>query len=244
MTTIIISDLHNRVGWIEPALKKLKDLYNYDEVVFLGDYFDNVDDTPFIAGGTASWLKTSLEHDDRIHLIGNHDMPYIPSLFPANQSLWCPGYSLEKAKVVHKIIDHNWDRLKPAYYTQGQLLSHAGFSEHLHIHPITGPRTPEMLVEMASEALETLSAQSSPIFAVGSRMGSVHTGGITWCDWNDEFTPCSNIDQIVGHTPSPKVRREMSNSSINYCMDTFNQHIGLIQDGVVTFLLRSQTLGF
>ncbi|MBU4076480.1 MAG: hypothetical protein KKD46_06750 [Euryarchaeota archaeon] len=41
MRTVIISDLHNRVDWIESTLSIL----DFDKVVFLGDYFDDFDDT-------------------------------------------------------------------------------------------------------------------------------------------------------------------------------------------------------
>ena len=37
MATIIISDLHNRVDWVEPALSSPL-LKPYDNVIFLGDY--------------------------------------------------------------------------------------------------------------------------------------------------------------------------------------------------------------
>lgn len=238
MTTIIISDIHNRTKWIEPGLQKLKELFNYDEVVFLGDYFDNFGDTAFEAGGTANWLKQSTEHPDRIHLLGNHDMPY---RFPFNDFLWCPGFSAPKAKVVTEAMKDHWKHLRPAYFTQGWLLSHAGFSSMLY----GGYPTPEELIEEANKDFETVKkGLPAAAFQPGYRMGGNVTGGITWCDWGNEFDPLTNVFQIVGHTPSNKIQKFDAINSENYCMDTHNQHIGVIIDGEVTFHLRSQLLGF
>lgn len=242
MTTIIISDIHNRVNWIEKGLLKLKDIYNYDEVVFLGDYFDNFGDCPFVAGGTAIWLKESLRHSDRIHLLGNHDMPY---MIPHNDSLWCPGYSVPKSRAVRNILtDEMWEKFRPAYFTQGYLLSHAGFNPKLVEHPITGIPDQNGLVLLAEEGLKRVkTGLSHPLFLAGSRMSEPYIGGITWCDWNDEFVGIPGINQIVGHTPNQKIQK-IEMSSLNYCMDTHNQHFGIIKDGELSFVLRSQTLGF
>lgn len=243
MTTIIISDIHNRVNWIEKGLTKLKEIYNYDEVVFLGDYFDNFHDSSFEAGGTAIWLKESLRYNDRVHLLGNHDMPY---MVPTNDSLWCPGFTPEKAKVIRNTLTTEmWEKFKPAHFTQNYLLSHAGFNPKLVTHPVTGIPSPQDLVVLAEEGLQKVKMNfAHPLFLAGSRMSTGHIGGITWGDWEDEFMGIDGIDQIVGHTPDRKVQTYVAVGSMNYCMDTHNQHIGIIKDGELSFVLRSQTLGF
>ncbi len=242
MTTLIISDIHNRVNWIEPGLAKLKKDLNYDEVVFLGDYFDQFGDNPFEVGGTAAWLRQSLNNEDRIHLLGNHDMPY---MCPYNDSQWCPGYTPAKGNSVRSTIA-DWSKLKPAYFTQGFLLSHAGFQEDVVTHPVNGaPDDGPALVTLAEFHLEKVkSGISATLFLPGSRMSEKRTGGITWCDWDDEFVHFPNISQVVGHTPGRKVRQLLGPDGVNYCMDTHNQHIGIIKDGVIEFKLRSQLLGF
>ena len=241
MTTIIISDLHNKVIWIEPGLEKLKEKYNYDEVVFLGDYFDNFGDTAFEAGGTANWLRQSIIKPDRIHLLGNHDIPY---MFPHNDSLWCPGFNQYKCKVIRETLEGMWQYFKPAYHTQGYLLSHAGFHPMLETHPINGVPSLDALVESANKGLEHLkTGLPHPLFMAGSRMGEPYIGGITWADWNDEFICLDGVNQIVGHTPHDKVRTKSSDTSINHCMDTHTQHIGILIDGVLSFEKRSQLIG-
>lgn len=102
MRTVIISDLHNRVDWIESTLSIL----DFDKVVFLGDYFDDFDDT---------------------------------------------------------------------------------------------------------------------------------VAGIIWLDWHDEFDPVPHLDQIVGHTQLNIPEEKTTLDSRNYCMDTGNKHIGILEDGVFTW---------
>jgi predicted secreted acid phosphatase len=63
---MIISDLHNRIDWVEPALSSLQ----YNKVIFLGDYFDDFDDTVEDTKKVAKWLKQSVPKPDRIHLCG------------------------------------------------------------------------------------------------------------------------------------------------------------------------------
>jgi hypothetical protein len=242
MTTIIISDIHNKVRWIEPALEKLKEKYAYDEVVFLGDYFDNFGDSTFEAGGTANWLKCSIQNSNRIHLLGNHDMPY---MIPHNDSLWCPGFNQYKCRVINETLKDMWHLFRPAYFTQNYLLSHAGFHPMLVTHPVKGVPSPDELIVMANKGLEHLkTGLPHPLFNPGSRMGEPYIGGITWADWNDEFVCLDNVNQIVGHTPHNKVRMKNNDTCLNYCMDTHTQHIGIIIDGVVNFELRTQLLGF
>ena len=45
MTTLVIPDLHHRVAAAEEWIAR----YPADRVVFLGDYFDDFDDTPKMA---------------------------------------------------------------------------------------------------------------------------------------------------------------------------------------------------
>lgn len=245
MTTIVIPDIHNQVGWIEPALEFLKKKHNYDEVVFLGDYFDSFYDVAFNAQATAVWLKQSLTHSDRIHLLGNHDMPY---MVPGNPSLWCPGFSRGKLNVIRSTLtNEDWEKFRGAYYSQGYLFSHAGFHPDLITHPVNGIPTPENLVIQAAEGLKQVRGGVwHLLYLPGRRMGELRNGGITWQDWDDEFKPVEGINQIVGHTPSretydrPKV--DLSNLSQNWCLDRCgdNHFIGIIEDGKISFTTRKK----
>ena len=107
MKIIVIPDIHNHVYWIENFLKGQK----YDKVIFLGDYFDDFDDTHKDAEITANWLKNSLTYDNRIHLWGNHDLDYC---YPKNLELWCVGFTDEKCKTINSIL--KWDDWKKMKY--------------------------------------------------------------------------------------------------------------------------------
>ena len=239
MTTVIFSDIHNKIDKIESDLAKLKEKYNYDEVVFLGDYFDEFKDGPMDVAKTARWLRQSLQHPDRIHLLGNHDMPY---MCPYNDAMWCPGYTPPKGRVVREEMEGMWDKMRPAYFTQGYLLSHAGFCDSLIEHPIMGTPDEAELVKKAEKDLADVKAGiPALLFMPGRRMATGMVGGITWADWDDEFEPIENVNQIVGHTPDRiKVRKLLAYNSTNYCMDTRGQHVGVIKDGNLTFILKQQ----
>ena len=70
---VIIPDLHNKCDLAEKIIRR----ENPDKVVFLRDYFDDFYDTVEDADNTSKWLLGSLRHQDRVHLIGNHDLSYM-----------------------------------------------------------------------------------------------------------------------------------------------------------------------
>ena len=117
---IIIPDIHNDYITAEKIIKK----ENPDKIIFLGDYFDDFDDIVNDANNTAKWLKKSLKQENRIHLIGNHDLSYMTD----NPNLKCAGYRTDKHKVIKKhSID--WSKLKMYYWIDAKwLCTHAGFS--------------------------------------------------------------------------------------------------------------------
>lgn len=245
MTTIIIPDIHQAFSWVEPALEYLNTKYNYDEVIFLGDYFDNFGDIPLHAGHTASWLQKSIYDPKRVHLLGNHDMPYLAK---GNSSQWCPGFTSSKSIVINNVLTPgDWSKFKAAHFSQDFLFSHAGFHPDIVSHPITGIPTAEQLVIDAQKALQrVIMGDYDKLFLPGSRMAEPTKGGITWCDWDDEFLPIDGINQIVGHTPSPETTLEpkhlMTNLSQNWCLDRCgrNYFIGILIDGKLTFTTKER----
>lgn len=222
MKTIIISDLHNRVDWIEPFLSSIK----YDNVVFLGDYFDDFNDTHKDVEHTAEWLKQSLQIPNRIHLIGTHDIWY---MFPKNSFIKASGNSLGKSKVINKILlKKDWELLLPFIYIQTYYMTHAG------IHPSfidkNKPHYP-IYLEIKKAIYDIKNGNSNSLLGVGeARGGYQEFGGITWLDWNKEFTPIPNINQIVGHTTFDIPQEKYIENSKNYCLDTKNKHIGVLEN--------------
>lgn len=246
MATIIISDLHNRVDWVEPALLLLKP---YDNVIFLGDYFDDFNDTPEDVANSANWLKQSLSKPNRIHLCGTHDIWY---RFPDNQYIQASGNTKEKSDAINHIItEKDWGLLKLFHYEQGFLFTHAGLHAYFInkfafenkislqgeiIDKIVKPATEKALIDVSNNRTnEWLDAG----FARG---GMQAVGGITWLDWDDEFEPVPELNQIVGHTQMKYPGEKSTQNSKNYCLDTKNKHIGILENGIFSYIENNNRL--
>ncbi len=225
MKTIIIGDIHNHTEGILEYLSTQK----YDEVVWLGDFFDNFFDTPEIAGETARFVKKLLEDPRNKLCFGNHDMPYA---FPFNKFLACPGFTNEKCSAVRQILDQNdFNQFKLFYFTNDFYLSHAGINAHLFSDPLKGV-TPSGITEKCNEALLMAAGGQKTLYleAGRDRGGREKHGGITWMDWHS-LKPIDGINQVVGHTPSYDFREKITPKSENYRIDCMGQFFASITRG-------------
>ena len=240
MRSIVISDLHHRFQWVEPYLAS----QTYDEVIFIGDYFDNNRDTPADAAATAQWLKESLAKPHRIHLLGNHDIWYG---YGCGYAL-CSGNTLEKKEAIGEILaPSDWEKMELCHLSQDYFFSHAGIHEHWFSHPVHGVYAEYAQRICCMGRNNLLVGNPDPIFMAGRARGGGYgqrPGGITWLDFNHEFKPIYGLNQIVGHTPhaGPEVKgtiKWMPNSirprSTNYCVDFNNKWVTIVENGVVTF---------
>jgi hypothetical protein len=254
MKTIIIPDLHNRVDFVEPALLSPA-LQPYDHVVFLGDYFDDFYDTPQDAANSATWLKQSLHIPNRTHLIGTHDIWY---RFSNNDFVVASGNTEEKSNSINHILtEKDWNLVIPYYYEQDFLMTHAGvhpyiigqyalknkniFDKYIKgnnlqlstqeiIDRIIKPATEEGLKDVKNNI-------SNSWFEAGfARFGMQKIGGITWLDWRKEFQPIPDLNQIVGHSELRIPEQKSTHNSKNYCLDTKSNHIGILEDGELTYM--------
>lgn len=252
MKTIIISDLHNRVYWIEDTLSSPL-LRPYDRVIFLGDYFDDFGDTSEDALRSAEWLKKSLYKPNRIHLYGTHDLWY---RFPYNPYIAASGNTVEKEKVIGSILgERDWNLLRLYHFEQNFLMTHAGvhtyliseyvyrnkniFSEYIidqSLHLDTQNIVNKIIDSATKDALINISkGHTNPWLMAGfSRGGLQPVGGIVWLDWNDEFEPVPGLNQIVGHTELKYPEERSTKDSKNYCIDTRNHDIGILENGKFT----------
>lgn len=255
MRELIVPDIHLRVTATERLLARWEG--EVDRVVFLGDFFDEKGwgwqegerDTP---QGMVDWLRDSLERENRIHLLGNHDLSY---RWPERHS--CSGFDEETFVALRRGFgEERWRQMGFAVWTQGWLLSHAG----LH-RAFLEEESPESILEKL-DRLRDGSEQTSDLLGVGaSRGGDRPFGGVTWLDWRFEFEPAPGWNQVVGHTSEPEIARrlELSRSgeltadevavedldgrafrsegrekgSVNWCLDCGLQVIGLLEDGVL-----------
>ncbi len=250
--TIVIPDVHHRIKGVQNILDSEKD---YDEVVFLGDFFDSFLEPPIVAGfaDTCAYLKhLVLEHpskDKFKFLVGNHDMLYIycnngksDKRVAQIRAYHCSGFTNNKAKKFRKCFydqglkdDFFIDNFRIAYKTQGFTLSHAGFHER-HIPAMRDfDYVLNEIVPDVWKNFRNLNHQYNWILSGAGycRGGFLSVGGALWLDWNQEFIASEHIGkQIVGHTRSldgPKcIYPNTEKESWN--IDT-EQHYGIIQDG-------------
>lgn len=196
MKYYIIGDLHNHVDWVDSWLESKQ----YDFVIFLGDYFDNFGDNASIAENTAIWLKSSISDPKRIHLMGNHDMPY---RFPNNSYYDCPGYTLKKKQAINSVLGFDdWSKIKMAHFIHDEnvIFSHAGLTEKLFpCCPVNGFNS--IKIESEIQSLITNEPHSktkyNPWFCYNID-GSYD--GLTWIRPNN-FNHLPKYTQFVGHTP-------------------------------------------
>jgi len=252
MKTLVIPDIHHRIQNVDIALNNNE----YDEVVFLGDWLDSFYEPPFVASfeDTCIYLKNLItDHKNKdkfVFLVGNHDINYIycnngpstkscPKLLP----YYCSGFTGNKAKKFRKTFfdkglkdEFFRKNFKLAHRSQGWSFSHAGIiMEHFPY----GYNIDD-LISKANDAWANFRDLSySCNYLVSSvgvcRGGRQSVGGLTWCDWYNEFYPCSHVGkQICGHTtvkePS-SIAKYTDHESWN--LDTVF-HYGIIEDSVLS----------
>jgi len=254
MRTIIISDIHNRIYWIEEALSSPL-LQPYDRVVFLGDYFDDYGDTPDDAYMSAKWLKQSLKMPNRVHLYGTHDLWY---RFPSNPYIGASGNTEEKYYAIQRVLTpEDWNLLKLYHYEQNYLMTHAGVHSYLISEYVFRNRNifsryiadnnlqlgtqniiDKIVKPATEEALDRVSKGFiDPWLSAGfSRGGLQPVGGIIWLDWNEEFEPVPGLNQIIGHTEHKYPQEKITENSNNYDLDTRSHHMGILENGIFTWV--------
>ena len=251
MKTLVIPDVHQRINNVKWVLENEKD---YNEVVFLGDWFDSFFDPPKVAGfeETCEYLKhLILEHPNKdkfVFLLGNHDLSYIHenkdySLHRISKTLkyYCSGFTASKAKKFrHAFFDHG---LKDEFFTehfdivhrtQGFTLSHAGLSDKHIPYGLTPDDVIDKIVPVVWKNFRDFTRPHNYLISGAGycRGGDCNVGGILWQDWNQEFLASEAIGkQIVGHTTT----REPDCLAMNKPYESWNidteKDYGIILDG-------------
>jgi hypothetical protein len=182
----------------------------HDELVLLGDYFDNYNDTVQEAVDTAVWLTEKiLSKPNTVAMIGNHDAAYV---FPQNLHLYCSGHSHEKSNAINKVLTSEYkEKLKVYHITQGYVCSHAGLTnQKWKEYSSKFDRKPEQTdLQFFDEVMSYFVQhdikrarynENAELFAAGwDRGGSSRYGGMNWTDWRN-LAPINGINQIVGHS--------------------------------------------
>lgn len=230
MKTLVISDIHNKINIVQKILDKESCA---DEVIFLGDWFDDFNDGINDVVNVAKFLNSIYTEKKFKFVWGNHDLYYPPF---RNFHLCSGGFSADKQICIEATIDPKvWEQFNFCYFTQNFLISHAGTtSKHdwlFEKNKFDLSKFNEVILD-AEKYLYT--KQSHFMFRAGfSRGGMLPVGGITWCDFHKDFEPYENLNQIFGHTIVNEPSFVYDHNSINLCLDTNLQHYAIINDSQI-----------
>lgn len=224
MKKLIVPDVHLKLNRLKSILKNAD---SFDQVVFLGDFFD-----AFIEGqkgrctsiDMAKWLKENLYNPKYKFLFGNHDYAYFqPGYFLSNMC----GFTRENFVKINDILSfQDWMQFKmfDIIKVDGDddiIISHAGF------HASQYPFKFDLL-----ESFRPYDCNPKhPWVRPGRDRGfpDQPIGGPLWCHW-DNCSDIKGIRQIVGHTHGEFPRRTMQ----NLCIDTGLNFVAIVENGNVT----------
>ena len=225
---LVFSDVHHDIDRLEKILNKEKADLN----ICLGDWFDSFNyDTPEDFVKTAQFLKNWTVKPNNITLWGNHDTHYLSK----NQYTLCSGYTSEKARLSNEQfgLDKSYitDKFKWFLWIDHKLCTHAGLHPRLIKSACSNNEDIDRYLTEESEAADIClkTNQKHWFYLAGrARGGPERYGGITWLDFDQEYDPIDDLEQIVGHTHrrSKKIQCHRSEGVIspieaeNICIDT------------------------
>lgn len=191
----LVSDCHGNIDGLFRALEKKKLIDSSGNrivgtdhfIVSIGDLANCVEDS---VGGDRECLNLVGNVFDTM-LIGNHEIPYFDSgnVFS--------GFHFDGV-ISHKIHSLlNEDLIGAAILHDNTLITHAGLSGLILSANFSAKECFEKIEEIWNNRRFSHSWFSSIGF---SRGGISPSGGILWCDFEDEFAP-TEFPQICGHTP-------------------------------------------
>lgn len=232
MKTLIIPDVHLDFNKLEKAMTSF--VKRADHVIFLGDFFDDFNDTPEANVKMARILKTEILGKEKITvLMGNHDLNYHPLCLPE----WrCSGFSLEKKAAIGEVLtleDYNnfvWATTAGGEKGRDALVTHAGL--HPDMLPWGCEVDPQSLANYLNEKCQkalTTQLGGEPLLQAGrSRYGHQPHGGIIWMDVR-EYEHIEGLRQIFGHTPLRSPYKVGPPKEYSLCMDSQLSHLLLIK---------------
>jgi hypothetical protein len=250
----VLPDVHHKIN----RVKKIIEQNNFDELVSLGDWFDDFGDTPDHATRTAEYLlELQATYGKRFTwLLGNHDVMYTAP----HGATWyhCSGFSYTKERAARAVLTDklDWNQIQLAYiidpvgFNLPIVLSHAGLSL-FHFAKSPNDKTLELQhvkLVLARAMLDVLEGKKpTRLLGAGlSRGGRELVGGIDWQDWNGDFEPAQGYHQIVGHTPCrvpqvmtqsghllpydlQKVHKVAGTQQLSVCLDTHLRHYAVLE---------------
>jgi predicted phosphodiesterase len=230
MRWLILPDIHDKIRKANQVVEREP----HDQLLLMGDYFDDFQTGVTDAADTARQVKAWLNAPNTTCLLGNHDLSY--GWGRQNRRLVCPGYDAAKWITIHgALANRDWQKFKLHTWLEGEeglwLVSHAGLHAVWLENVAPGQYRP-FIDRICADAWNCLN-RGEHHFLLGrgaSRSGEQDTGGINWMDW-DELAPIPGLNQLTGHTPAQLVRRKITPTSRNICLDTNLNHYAVFEGG-------------
>lgn len=202
-----------------------------DFIVCFGDIWDDFSDTVEENRFAALWLQKMLQKDNFICLWSNHMISYA---YPNNLYTSCSGFEMEKSKAINSVLTkEDWNKLQWYYVLDDYICTHAGLSIY-HLPPLLKVNftikdiTDYLDEQIKSAEIALINNRGHWLYAAGrARYGREKWGGLTWFDWDVEFNPIENLNQIVGHTPHSQVQYKEGVNSKNWNLDTHLAYYGI-----------------
>lgn len=243
---LVIPDVHQDILFLSRILDR-ENLDRFDQVVFLGDYFDaNIE--AFAGEGptrlTAQFLHQLVNsYPKKVKLLwGNHDIIYCrlreyvlredPKVIMEKAGPLDLKETFQRALWINETWPGDmWFRMELAVVLDDWLLSHAG------IHPdFWNAALPaaEALVELKQQWNDVIGNlfenEDHRLLEAGqARGGTLPAGGPIWCDWDEEFVDGHPYRQLVGHTGRSTPRQ----NGRSWCIDCSQQSYCIMEEGAL-----------
>lgn len=222
---LVIPDVHLRLDRLKDVLQAWG---GRGRVIFLGDFFDDFDDSPETNADMAHFLKEAiLGNKDHTVIMGNHDLHYHPQCPP---QLRCSGFSEEKMKAIDRVLTlEDFRKFHWATEEGGFLFTHAGL--HPRLLPAFAESEPRKLAQWINSscrnALDTGDIHEPLLRAGYIRYGSQPVGGVIWMDFR-EYEHIAGVRQIFGHTPLRRHLTTGPDEEASFCIDTHLKCVGVV----------------
>lgn len=202
MKTIVIGDIHGRSIW--------KDIVNqdYDQVVFLGDYFDTHEDiSPSEQINNFNQIMHFARKNPKkvVLLVGNHDFHYMPEAKERYS-----GYDAEHADIIGQmLIAANLQGLLRLVHPVGRyLMSHAGVTltwcmnvVGSELYEISHPHAKEDLIRCMNDVFKHTPEKLRFSYQDQSGFGEHPSQGPLWVRPNTLLEDAvQGFIHVVGHT--------------------------------------------
>lgn len=224
MNVLFVGDVHNHL-YIFDDVQRLDKEYNFDKIVFLGDY---VDDWNTNNQDSLETLKKVFElkesnPDKYTFCLGNHELSYLG--FP------CSGHQYELDELVRLELIQNIDKLD--LYTEVEIgdktyvCSHAGFTNAYICNVIDVYGEYKKVLDQFQE--NKLNSLQYLRYCSRNRGGYDPYSSFIWADKSEliesGYTERMLIpNQIVGHSPVKNIYKSPNGCDTLYFIDTHSTY--------------------